>query len=113
MSEHTSGPWFVHDFDVTVSCDHPAAITICTMGHALTGTLEEANANVRLIAAAPEMYAEIVAIARWFQCLEDENIEHVQMRYPEPVTAAVRKVHAYPHLAALRAIISKVEGHGG
>lgn len=67
MSEHTPGPWFVHDFadpavssdpgpeDVTVSCDHPATITVASMGRAMTATLDEARANARLIAAAPDM----------------------------------------------------------
>jgi len=67
MAAFTRGPWFVHDFtdpaiasiprpaDVTVSCDHPATITVAFMGNAMTATLEEARANARLIAAAPEL----------------------------------------------------------
>lgn len=73
MSQHTPGPWFVHDFadpaivwnpspaHVTVSCDHPATITVASMDNALTATLEEARANARLIAAAPDMLAALRA----------------------------------------------------
>lgn len=58
----THGAWFLHDFtgpeinnipssrDVTVSCDHPATITVAEMGRGLTGALEEARANASFIA---------------------------------------------------------------
>ena len=59
----TEGPWFLHDFadpavsadpspeDVTISCDHPATITVALMGRALTATLDEARANAAYIVA--------------------------------------------------------------
>lgn len=63
----TGGPWFVHDFrgasehpdvhDITVSCDHPATITVCSMDRALTATPEEALGNANLIARAPLLAA--------------------------------------------------------
>jgi hypothetical protein len=69
---HTPGPWFVHDFreasseptvsDITVSCDHPATITVCVMDRALTATVDEALANAHLIAAAPAMLATITTL---------------------------------------------------
>jgi hypothetical protein len=71
MTQHTPGPWFVHDFsavpgftnptpgDVTVSCDHPATIAVASMDRALTATIDEARANARLIAAAPELLKQI------------------------------------------------------
>lgn len=74
MSQHTPGPWFVHDFseapgfanpspaDVTVSCDHPATITVASMDRAMTATLGEARANAHLIAAAPELLTAL----KWF-----------------------------------------------
>lgn len=58
----TKGPLFVHDFahpevssnpspgDVTLSCDHPATITVAFMGNGMTGTLDEARANAAKIA---------------------------------------------------------------
>jgi hypothetical protein len=56
----TEGPWFVHDFsgiegEVTVSCDHPATLTVAYMGSALTGTLEEKRANAKAISAVPQL----------------------------------------------------------
>ena len=65
LRQGTPGPWFVHDFrgasespsvqDITVSCDHPATITVCSMDRALTATDEEALANARRIAANPDL----------------------------------------------------------
>lgn len=58
----TDGPLFVHDFadpavssnpspgDVTLSCDHPATLTVAVMGNGMTATLEEARANARKLA---------------------------------------------------------------
>ena len=62
----TPGPWFVHDFadpavsskpsaaDVTVSCDHPATITVAAMGGGLDGHegIEQARKDAAFIAAA-------------------------------------------------------------
>jgi hypothetical protein len=74
LARATKGPWFVHDFtgpevnddpqpqDVTVSCDHPATITVASMGRALTATLDEARANAALIALAPTHAAAIEAL---------------------------------------------------
>jgi len=63
---HTPGPWFAHDFsginddtvtpcDFAVSCTTPDHLTVATMGMGLTGTREEWESNVKLIAAAPEL----------------------------------------------------------
>jgi hypothetical protein len=54
----TEGPLFVHDFseiggEVTVSCDHPATITVATMDNGLTGALAEKQANAEMFANAP------------------------------------------------------------
>ena len=80
-------------------------------GSRVSYTLFEKDAN--LIAAAPVMYAEIVAIAAWFGRLEDEAVEGDRRMHPElfigGTEAAIRAAHAHPHLAALRAIIAKVE----
>jgi len=61
-AEHTPGPFFVHDFTalggtVDVSCDHPATLTVASMGNALTGTHAEKVANAHLFAAAPNLLA--------------------------------------------------------
>lgn len=61
--EATPGPWFLHDFtdasinpdpkarDVTVSCDHPATITVAEMGGGLWGhkSLEQARKDAKYI----------------------------------------------------------------
>jgi hypothetical protein len=49
--------WFMHDFSeiggsVDVSCDHPASITVATMGNGMTATIEEKRAHAAFIAAA-------------------------------------------------------------
>jgi len=64
MSEHTPGPWYMHDYtelfgghpiQICVSCDELTELTICYMGRALNADLKEVRGNARLIAAAPEM----------------------------------------------------------
>lgn len=93
MSEHTPGPWFVHDFseicleqapqvgDVTVSCDHPATITVARMGRALTATIEEARANARLIAAAPDLLEAMEGIVHFSDAVAyREDILSVSLR---------------------------------
>lgn len=72
MSEKpTDTPWFVHDYtsvavslspaNITVSCDHPAEITICSMGRALTADLAEARANARRIVRCVNAHDDLVA----------------------------------------------------
>lgn len=66
----TPGPWFHHDFselvgsepsttDVTVSCDHPATISVALMAGGLQGSvgeaaLAQARSDAAFIAAARE-----------------------------------------------------------
>lgn len=77
ISKATPRPWFVHDFtgavmpqhepspgDVTVSCDHPASITVATMGRSLTATLDEARANAALIVKTVNERGELLSILR-------------------------------------------------
>lgn len=54
----------MHDFtelfgetpeQITISCDHPASLTVCYMGRGLSGTIEEARMNAKLISRSPEM----------------------------------------------------------
>lgn len=66
----TEGPWFIHDFSeiggaVTVSCDHPATITVATMHRAMTAELAEQQANAAYIAAAhPAAVLDLIARVR-------------------------------------------------
>src|SRR4051812_21938380 len=64
----TGGTWFLHDFadpavssdpspsDVTISCDHPATITVAYMGNAMTARLDEARANAAFLVALVNAY---------------------------------------------------------
>lgn len=110
MIPHTPGPWFVHDFadpavssdpgpeDVTVSCDHPATITVASMGRAMTATLDEARANARLIAAAPDMLEAVKAsLALGSKVYHNANAHEAVLDW-----GAVRKM--------LVAAIAKAEG---
>lgn len=71
----TPGPWFLHDFtdksinpdprarDVTVSCDHPATITVAEMGGGLEGSrsLDQARNDAAYITAVdPQTVAAII-----------------------------------------------------
>lgn len=77
LSKATARPWLVHDFtnaispsyvpspgDVTVSCDHPASITVAYMGGSITGSLDEARANAALIVRAVNERDELIAALR-------------------------------------------------
>ena len=81
----TPTPWFVHDFsglaespspgDVTISCDHPATITVASMGRALTGTLYEAQDNADLIVRAVNLHHRLIAALRSARELLDASID--------------------------------------
>jgi hypothetical protein len=73
---HTPGPWFAHDFsgvngekvtpcDFAVSCTTPDHLTVAVMGMGLTGTPEEWEANVKLIAAAPDLLEALEEVLGW------------------------------------------------
>jgi len=73
---HTPGPWFAHDFsgvngekvtpcDFAVSCTTPDHLTVAAMGMGLTGTREEWESNVKLIAAAPDLLETLEEVLRW------------------------------------------------
>lgn len=71
----TEAPWFVHDFAdplvsenpdasaVTVSCDHPAHITVASMGGGRMGSrsIEQAQKDARFIADARQLVPELIA----------------------------------------------------
>lgn len=103
----TGGPWFVHDFrgasehpdvhDITVSCDHPATITVCSMDRALTAAPEEALGNANLIARAPLL----AAVAREVPDLIDMAASYLNI-YPDRHGHSVETLNrARASLAAL------------
>ena len=57
MSKHTAGPWNGRRIDIAVHHFEAIGATI-----AFTGKSEEAMANARLIAAAPDMLAALEAV---------------------------------------------------
>jgi hypothetical protein len=75
MSAATPGPWFVHDggvaygqvrpFNLTVRCESRAYLIVACMEIGITGTMEEARANARLIAASPEMLSALRVAASY------------------------------------------------
>ena len=76
MSAATPGLWFVHDdtpfpyrdarpFNLTVRSENQAECMVACMGIGITGTMEEARANARLIAAAPEMLSALRVAASY------------------------------------------------
>ena len=88
----TDGPWFRHDFsapeiapspvaaDVTVSCDHPATITVAHMGGGLHGfkSVEQARKDAAHIAAFdPPTVLALIAKAREAEALRAERDEAV------------------------------------
>lgn len=119
----TLGPWFMHDFTspevndnpgcdgVTVSCDHPATITLAYMARALTGTLDEARNNANLIAALdPSTVKRLTAVVRaavelkrgyqgisLTQRLKDATIEMVDAgkRHPENAKVELDIIDAF------------------
>lgn len=105
----THGAWFLHDFtgpeinnipssrDVTVSCDHPATITVAEMGRGLTGTLEEARANASFIAHSradiPWLLSTLRAVeadnARLRAALEEVGIMAAELKAGTGISLAV------------------------
>jgi hypothetical protein len=83
-SKFTPGPWRLEtgqtkigdteDYDewAEVSAYHPSGdIRICNVDMDLTDEFQESEANARLIAAAPEMYAALKEL--WFFLREDDG----------------------------------------
>ncbi len=62
MSEHTPGPWERYDETVIISASCPGSVGCTFTGGGID--IQEARANARLIAAAPEMYEFIRATSK-------------------------------------------------
>lgn len=95
----TQGLLFIHDFrgasdkpsvhDITISCDHPATITVAYMGNALTATPEEALANAKKFVAlhnsAPALFAVVGAAA---EVVTEQKRIHDESPWPQKYRAA-------------------------
>lgn len=78
LDKATPLPWFLHDFSsaaelfgyeqspgqVTISCDHPATLSVAVMAKAITGEIEEARANALLIVRAVNNFGALIEILR-------------------------------------------------
>jgi hypothetical protein len=70
MSEHkhTPGPWQVNHEDPTQVCDADGEVRGCSpIAHCTVGTMAERKANAKLIAAAPEMLAALLAMQAFIE----------------------------------------------
>lgn len=61
-TKHTPGPWVAHCTYISGSTDD---VSIATCSYRGKVDLAEAEANARLIAAAPEMLEALVSLTRW------------------------------------------------
>lgn len=119
----TESPWFLHDFsdpsmnsdptaqDVAVSCDHPATITIASMGGGFAGYkgLEQARHDAAYIAAAnPSAVLDLIAeVERLREALKPfaefaDEIEDCAANTPTPIESWSTAV-GFENLRAARA----------
>lgn len=79
-AQHTPGPWRVYRIGERVAvetCENPALIVAAAT---LTGDPKEQEANARLIAASPTMYAALLEVKRLrdlWRSQEDDSIDSV------------------------------------
>ena|SRR5690625_535230 len=99
-NQHTPGPWTAHknrlnrdEWHVASPKRYPAFTVLC-------GTVE-AEANARLIAAAPELLAELVASVERLEELRDRHLLHA---------AAVTRALVQKRIDAARVAIAKATG---
>lgn len=62
-SNHTPGPWFVHQYHETVHTSDRRICTIVVQGGSLKPQDKE---NAILIAAAPRMYNALKELVKWY-----------------------------------------------
>lgn len=104
MSDHTPGPWSADYGDFSAYCETGAEVCKATKGNHDDGTSipeDEMEANLRLVAAAPELLAACrmlrACLADWCEIAEDDDQrddDHQAMRDAQ-------------------AAIAKAEGKGG
>jgi hypothetical protein len=88
---HTQGEWAFDDNEIySESTDHGAAI--CTMNTtSMHFTEEEVKANVRLIAAAPDLLEALQSLVQYLEWREDfiveDHKEGEDNQYSEALTA--------------------------
>jgi hypothetical protein len=107
MSKHTPGPWFFEGFVETETKSGWFVTVAPKRSISVEGRSEnEAFANARLIAAAPELYSDAsFALAR----LEDWESDHLTDDMP-PDAVTDWLGHVTPALERLVQAIAKAEG---
>jgi hypothetical protein len=86
MSKHTPGPW--KQRGLVVMEDSPRQMFVADVFVNTPG--DEAEANARLIAAAPDLLAACLQALCWFDSDEEPSYEHDQM-VGEQLRLAARK----------------------
>ena len=88
MNSHTPGPWGVDGWDiVTDSRPHKTVARICNGGYQRL-SLEEIDANARLIAAATELLAALKIAVR---ALQDHDADEAMAGEFETLTDVIAK----------------------
>ena len=77
----TAGPWFTvfnaHYWDVSVGPeDYSQSVASCLQNSVLRMSAEEAAANARLIAAAPDLYEALEELCERYDTIDGESFEH-------------------------------------
>lgn len=108
-TKHTPGPWKCPDITLDIiTADRKQSIAVCHRsvdGNYKPG-LQEAKANARLIAAAPELLEALKDCADWTRLCEHPEV--VKLRHVDVVTEAEACQKVAQDNA--RAAIAKAEG---
>jgi hypothetical protein len=100
MSKHTPGPWTVTKSGVSVDAG------MIRIRMEASGWTDEVKANARLIAAAPDLLAELRIMRDWLQAQLGEWLPVEPAHYPNQQLVEMRE-----HLDHIEAAIKKTEAH--
>jgi len=115
MSQHTPGPWQVDSvpgghvsFEINSTDAKWKAVANVSANRIGAGTVDpnEAEANARLIAAAPDMYAELQKLTQILITIREEQVS-ASMGFGR--TAAEKKERATFYAVAIQANASKID----
>jgi hypothetical protein len=115
-TKHTSGPWSVveHDHSICVQTESPKKTRFGASRYAAIGgfdrgdqaQLEEARANARLIAAAPDLLEAL----QWYES-KAKQMGRAAINKDSKLMLALMKEIAVEYGAQARAAIAKATGH--
>ena len=95
MSKFSPGPWKTMDDDCVYAMNK-----LTRIGHILGLSREEQDANVRLIAAAPEMYKLLKNIALYIDATTELQMEHVPDEF-------------YDYAKLIKELLARIDGEAG